>query len=136
MAGHKNIENRTWLTHYRATQAIDSTKIPSEPAYWSKARNLCKRLGLAFPESLCEIDGAALGVVDLNYMIGYDSEGDESTDYPNPDRLNLAWWNRGGFGWILENARALAAPIPVSGRLGLYDLPDEVTRKIATELQL
>lgn len=136
MAGLKNIENRTWLVKYRGALAIVSTKVPSEPAYWRKARNLCARLGLAFPESLCEIDGAVLGVVELTGLVGYDERGKVAIDHEDPASIKLDWWNRDGFGFILENPRRLYHPIKIRGALGLYNLEEETARKIATELQL
>jgi predicted transcriptional regulator len=36
--------------------------------------------------------------------------------------------------WILENPKKLASPIPRKGRLSIYDLPPDITRKIDEEL--
>lgn len=35
-------------------------------------------------------------------------------------------FSRGRFVWVLENPRLLAIPLPYKGRLGLFDVPDEM----------
>jgi hypothetical protein len=32
--------------------------------------------------------------------------------------------------WILENHRALSTPIPMKGKQGLWDVPDELLREV------
>ena len=131
-AGLKNIENRSWMVKYRGPLVIVATKAPAPAGEWQRARALVKRLHLTFPEQLCKVNAAAVGVVDLAYIVGYDDRGTVITDPPG--KTGGAWWNRDGYGWGLERARALTSPVPVSGRLGLYDLPEAAAAAIAAQL--
>jgi hypothetical protein len=133
-AGIKNIENRTWRTNYTGLLVIVSSKLPAPAGDWQRARAKCESLGLAFPEALCKINAAAIGTVTLHYLIGYNERGRVVTDHPEKRKLNLEWWNRNGFGWIFEGARVLTHPVPVTGRLNIYTLPDDAALAIAAQL--
>ena len=38
-------------------------------------------------------------------------------------------WFDGPYGWVLANSRKAVEPLPYKGRLGLYDVPDELVRE-------
>lgn len=136
MAGIKNVENRSWLTRYAGPLAIVSTKNPDAAKWWGPMRGKCQKLGVAFPEELCRINGAVLGVVDFNYLIGYDAEGFAVTDHPTLTPVDFKdWWDPDMIGFIFENPRVLNTPIPISGRLSLYTLPPEVAAKVIEQLR-
>ena len=83
-------------------------------------RDKCAKLGVEFPEALCKINGAALGVVDFNHCVWWDEEKTDKiqTDHPTITEDDIKdWWQSGYVGFILENPRRLANPIPVIGRL-------------------
>ena len=44
-------------------------------------------------------------------------------------------WFVGPYGFVLESVRPLATPIPISGRLGFWELPQDVVRLITKEVQ-
>lgn len=134
IAGIKNVENRTWKTSYRGLIAVVSTKTSGAADVWRQARDRVQRLGVAFPEALCGIDGCVLGVVHHRYLIGYDENGDPVTDHPQPELFDTAWWNEDGFGWIFESPRAPARPLPLKGRPGLYTLPADIETEIEMQL--
>lgn len=53
-------------------------------------------------------------------------------------RLPLGWsvktisdWYIGPVGWLLDDVRALAEPIPCQGRQGLWDVPAELVERFA-----
>jgi hypothetical protein len=136
IAGIKNIENRSWSTKYTGQLVIVSTKSPDAAQWWEPMREKCSRLGVTFPEDLCKINGAALGVVDFNYLIWQADDGAAETNHPTiePEVVD-EWWNREMMGFILEYPRVLAKPIPILGKLGLYNLADEVVENIQKQLQ-
>jgi len=45
-------------------------------------------------------------------------------------RTVLRWFS-GPFGWVLDDVRTLAKPIPCKGQRGLWDLPAELVGRLA-----
>ena len=136
IAGIKNVENRTWKTNYTGQLVIVSTAKPDAQKWWAAMRKKIKELDQVFPEDLCKINGAALGVVDFNYLLWMDENGDPTTDHPTLTQAETAaWWNPDMIGFYLENPRRLLAPIPITGRLGLYTLPAETMAAILAQLE-
>ena len=96
VSGVKDVENRTWTTKYRGPLLICSSLTADVP-------------GLQFdpPVEALMARGAIIGVVDV-----VDVVRDSSS----------RWAESGSWHWLLANARALATPIPIKGRLGLFDV--------------
>lgn len=136
IAGIKNVENRSWITYFTGQLVIVSTAKPDAREWWEPAREKCKRLGYQFPEDLCAINGSALGIVDLNYLLWTNEDGSAFTDHQTLKIETVQdWWDQEMIGFYLENPRRLPTPIPVTGRLGLYNLPAEVEALIKKQLQ-
>lgn len=136
IAGIKNVENRSWNTKFTGLLVICATKSPDALKWWGPMRDKCKRLGVIFPEALCKINGAVLGVVDFNYQVWTAEDGSTNTDHPTISQEALMdWWDDDSVGFILEHPRQLLSPIPVTGRLGLFDLPEDVAVQIKKQLQ-
>lgn len=136
VAGIKNVENRSWITSYRGPLAIVSTKSPDAKQWWEPMREKCRALGVEFPEALCKVNGAVLGVVDFNYEVYVDEDEYAATDSPTLTEEDVKdWWNPDLVGFIFEHARVLKTPIPVKGQLGLYKLPPEVITEIIFQLK-
>lgn len=111
--GIKDVENRTWRTSYRGQLAIHASKdsarsnfdvihtlTPSEESRWAYSTRLHE-------------GGAILGCVWLVDIVG------------PPQRHISKWANPepGTFHWVVRDAIASAKPVPLKGRLGLWDLP-------------
>jgi len=138
MAGIKNVENRSWFTSYRGPLAIVSTKSPDAKQWWGPMRDRCRRLGVAFPEDLCRVNASVLGSVDFRYLVYIDERGHEVTDHPTLTFDQVAtWWNSDDemVGFVFEHPIVLKTPIPISGRLGLYNLAPAVITEIAEQLK-
>lgn len=124
--GGKNVENRDWPTKFRGRLAIHAGKQfdigkhdwqdylqgeYGEP-WASMAQTYSKEL-LAY-RSVVRF-GAIIGTVEV-----YDCVPDTQCDSP---------WKADGYQfycWLLRHPVALREPIPMAGRLGLWDIPDSL----------
>lgn len=115
----KDVENRSWPTSFRGQVAITSSKASTEYDY-DMAMGLMSMLGKPFPRCSPETipRGFILGTVEI-----YDCLGGSNSP-----------WFFGEYGFLLRNPRPLAVPIPIKGKLGFWDLPEEVEQAIAAEL--
>lgn len=52
----------------------------------------------------------------------------EASDLYDWTERQLGNFELGRFGWVLDNVRPLAAPVPYRGEQGLFDVPDELVR--------
>ena len=136
IAGIKNIENRPWAPKERVGPlAICASAYPDTNKWWETMRVMCRRLHVPFPEELCLVNGAVLGVVDFNYFVCKTADGMLGTDHPTIQVEQVTdWWNPDSFGFILENPRPLPQPIPIKGQLGLFDLPEDVLAELQQQL--
>ena len=99
--GLKTIEVRTWLTHYRGPLLICAS------AY--KVRN--EIAGGYYPFGVML---AAVDLLDVRPLARRDLKAAAMSSRFVIDRE---------FAWVLANLR-LVRPVPVKGRLGLFDVPD------------
>lgn len=129
--GAKDVENRSWATKYRGPLLIHAGQTP-ENVMFDPQRDLAperyesvKRATLAiepddYRAALKVIDvaftrGAIIGLVDL-VCVG--------------TRTNTCWADQGVWQWTIANPGYFAEPIPYKGRLGLFEVPDEVVRDV------
>lgn len=130
IAGIKTVENRSWNTYYSGPLAIVSTQQPDK----KEMQTMKDKLGSLPPE--CAINGAILGTVNLTGLVWQAEDGVTETDHPEPNgefttnAIN-EWWNPQSVGFILETPHKLETPIPLKGRLGLFNLPPEILSQIA-----
>ena len=138
IAGIKNIENRSWAPKERVGRlAIVASRSPETAKWWEIMRVRCRRLHVAFPEELCQVYGAVLGVVDFNYFVCKTADDMLGTDHPSIEVEQVTeWWNPDSFGFILENPRPLPEPLPLKGQLNLFDLPEDVLAEVQRQLNL
>lgn len=96
IAGHKDIENRTWETRLRGTFAVHASQ-KIDPIGVEFAREH----GIEIPPLVC---GAVIGTVDLVDCV---------THSESP-------WFFGPVGFVLRNPQP-CRPIPLNGRLGFFE---------------
>jgi len=108
--GRKTLELRTWTVKHRGPLAIHASQ--------TVEREACLSHGLD-PDQVTA--GAVIGVVDLVEIIELDAasyaarRGEHLADEP---------WNGGPlYGWRLANPQPLPEPLPVRGRMGLFEAP-------------
>ena len=100
----KNVENRTWRTHYRGPLIIHAGKgkfLDFDPYQWARKRGLCL-------SEKNEKKGNLIGIVDLVDCV---------KSYKSP------WSIDGHWHWILNKARTIRHPISVPGQVGLWNAP-------------
>jgi hypothetical protein len=105
--GFKDIENRSWRTHYRGALLIQaSAGLPAKRKF-QEIRLFALERGVELPKEFER--GGIVGMVHLEHCV---------TSSPSK-------WFEGPIGWVLSNAKRLPF-IPLKGRLGLFDPPREV----------
>ena len=108
----KDIENRTWNTHYRGELLIHASGAPDR-----KHQGWPKRIRL--PDLLDLPRGAIVGIVELVDVV---------------EKIRSKWFS-GPYGLVLTNPRPLSKPIPCKGALKLWEAPPEVWRAIRRQLR-
>ena len=112
--GACRLEVRAWRTAHRGRVAVYASR-----AFPQEARELCSRepVRSALRAGLGHDDwrrlplGALLGTVEL-----LDCRPVEDERLP------------GGWAWVLDNPEPLPEPVPYRGRLGIFEVPDELFR--------
>jgi len=112
LQGRKTIELRTWQTHYRGPILIHAGGTLEQEG--------CDAYDID-PATL--IRGALVGTVDVVGMVTFDHA---SFAAMRDQHLDPGEWPGDVHGWRLATPRRLPEPVPMRGRLGLFDLPDDV----------
>jgi len=112
LQGRKTIELRTWQTHYRGRIAIHASQTVREEA--------CVAYGL---DPARVVRGALVGTVELIDIIPLDEREWETL---RDQHLSLGDFPGPMFGWRLQDPQRLPQPIPMRGRMSLFNVPDEV----------
>ena len=106
----KDIENRSWNTRLRGTIAVHAG------FNYEKAAELPR--GVRIPPEDEIIRGAIIGTVDVIDVV---------------DRHRSKWFE-GPFGFVLQNPRPLAKPVPCPGKLSFWEVPAKVERLVIRRL--
>lgn len=116
LQGRKTIDLRTWPTRHRGHLAIHASQ--------QMEVEICRLYNLD-PATLTT--GALVGVVEVVEMVPLDDGKWESLRdqhlKPGPFPGDL-------LGWRLHDPQRLPQPIPLSGRLGLFSIPDELLEQL------
>jgi hypothetical protein len=132
--GAKSIETRHWPTYYRGPLLIHAAKTLE-----------CAHLAIADPYRTAlqgnkMSRGALVGIVNLNACrrandlvanhpdIDVDRGGWTEFELGNYDESECYRW-----GWVTSNAFRFPEPIPLKGRQGLFEAPDELILPLLPE---
>ena len=101
VAGIKDIENRTWITHYRGPLLIHVSQ-----RFDKAGLEMMGKMGLPenFIESMRGYSGGIIGQVELVDVV----------------KKSKSPWFEGPYGFVLKNAKILPFK-PSLGKLGIYD---------------
>lgn len=120
--GRKTLELRTWMVKYRGPLAIHASQ--------TVEREACLAHDLD-PDQVTT--GAVIGVVDLVKIIELDA-----ASYASQRAEHLAGgpWDSGPlYGWRLANPRPLPEPVPMRGRMGVFEASIALGLKSPVETQ-
>ena len=118
-SGAKPIENRTWGTAYRGPVLIHAGRSVPSPEALSRLFSMPVRLTY----------GAIVGVAELVDVLHPRS--------PYRDSYARQPFTEEGFHWwVFERPRFLTTPLPLPGRLGLWDVPDRILPDEVTQCLL
>lgn len=109
----KNIENRSWRTHYRGTVAIHASKNMTRWEYEEAKDYLPRRARKELPAFEDMPKGAILGVVELVDCV----------------TESKSRWFGGTFGFVFKHPVAIK-PITCTGALGFWEVPPAIARKL------
>lgn len=111
VSGKKKIEIRSWKTSYRGELLIHASKMPDESAL--------RRFGIKKED----IDlGKLIGKANLEECKEYKSRN----EFLNNKQLHLSksYKNKELFGFVLKNPIRFKIPVPLKGRLGIFDVKE------------
>lgn len=137
-AGHKLVENRTWVPSYKLVKdgddiAIHSGQHPPTRDDYEGARAIAREYGITLPGSDSNEMGVAYGRGRVVAVVTFTGVARSRADLPERQR---PWWV-GKFGWQLANVRQLnlgSAP-KVLGQQGLWPLPLGVEEMVLSQLK-
>lgn len=125
--GLKRTETRSWSTKYRGELAIHAAaRVPPWAVHVAEEpgiRDAFKRYAGGWPEFPRSV---VVALADVDTVDGVEvlRAGLDPLDFALGDYSD----NR--FGWTLSNVRRLVVPVTVSGALGIWKVPDAITRAI------
>ena len=113
--GVKKIETRSWKTNYRGRLYIHAslTKIKNDSFHCQEVLDLLENHELNYGSIICSCD-----LVDCVEM----TEEFIEKKKKNKEEYICGIYEKGRYGWILENIEVLESPIPVKGHLGLWNM--------------
>jgi hypothetical protein len=121
--GVKRIETRRWRTHHRGRLAIHAAQnFPEDARARSLAEPFCSHLRQAGFRHWSELPrGAIIGTVDLLDCVPAEQARRELTESAE---LDFGDYSSNHWAWRLANPVAFAVPIPFSGRMRVFTVPD------------
>lgn len=111
LRGVKDVENRTWETAYRGQLLIHAGKRIDKEALQT----------LSVEYEFKQLPTGILGVCEL---------------VKASTVVRSRWHERGYTGFYLENVRGFSQPIPFNGMLLIFDVPDELVRKVLEDIDV
>lgn len=128
--GLKRNETRSWPTLHRGDLVICASKKKLDDVAYSIAR--CHGLLKDFEAVPHEMQfGVALCVVSVLRCVSTDTL---MRNYLEASEYDLGDYSPGRFVWVTHHLRVLKAPVPVVGRQGLWELPEDVAAQVRQQL--
>jgi hypothetical protein len=109
--GFKDIENRSWRTHYRGRLLIQASAGLPTKSEIEEFRRYARQRGVDLPEEF-EV-GGIVGMAQLEDCV----------------TSSRSKWFEGPIGWVLSKPRKLPL-ISLKGQLGLFDPPRKIVKRL------
>ena len=124
-SGVKRIENRPWAPP--AWMLNETFAIHAGLRYDRDSAATAEELGgYPLPKSECP-RGAIIATCSL---IAVARSAEEAVRFADGDRSQERWFF-GPYGWVLDDIEAID-PVPCRGFQGLWNIPDDIKRRVAT----
>lgn len=149
--GAKRYETRSWSTKYRGQLAIAAAKkFPMDCRELARESPFCEvfeEAGLTLL-NLRDLCGHILCVVDADgcvatpgaeTLLGVDSAFPVIPAHwpaPAPDELVFGDYSPERYAWPLADVFRLPTPVPASGALGIWDVPEAVAEQVYNQLPM
>jgi hypothetical protein len=117
----KDIENRDWKTNFRGTVYIHASS-------WFHPREILQDIDAI--AHICKMSGHSFGGMLVEYLKQGCGRIVGRADIVNCVEQSASPWFFGKYGFVLRNPVAFKHPIPCRGKLGFFDLPDDVGEQI------
>jgi len=123
--GHKRIETRHWITNHRGEIAIHAAKRwDAEQRDYAEDFRRRGWIDFGLPFGAVVAVACIADVKRTEMLIGSIDKKEEAFGNYGPRR----------FGWILEDIRPLATPVPCKGAQGIFNLPPDVEQAVRDQL--
>lgn len=110
----KNIENRSWNTHFRGTVAIHAAVGMTRNEYEQGCESIKSKRRIKIPAYEELERGAIIGTVEIVDCV-QDSD---------------SRWFGGEYGFVLSRPKKLREPIPCKGALRFWNVPQDIESRI------
>ena len=127
VAGHKDIENRTWRTSYRGPLLIHASQAMEEDDF-PMQRQWIKESGIVIPEDLPR--GAIVGAATLTDVHDWASPP-YTGSVPGQVKYSPSPWFEGPYGFEMADAVEFAESIPCRGQLSIRDISDALAARVS-----
>ena len=126
--GWKKVETRSWRSLYRGPILIHASKgFPGHCKAFARDEHLAGRL----PDPTTLPLASVIAIAEVTDCL----PTREAESMVSGLETELGDWSAGRYGIFLENVRALPTPIPWSGCLGLWPVPDSLRAQVEAQLQ-
>lgn len=138
--GAKRIETRSWTTDFRGQVAIHAAKGLGPVGGKSGLKDRCRMPAFAIALEGIEQPlqlGAIVAVANLVNVRRIDMRvrAEVMSQIVTPYEIEFGDYASGRYAWILEDVKPLAQPVPCSGALSLWEVPDDVHRQVFMQIE-
>ena len=140
--GLKQNETRSWATKFRGDLAICSAKRGMKPNEFGYGVNalMHEHIKKIAPTGQFPM-GMVLCVVEVYDCLSSaeiesrNRTGQADQIFIGDDESMLGDYSEGRFAWLTRNVRRLKTPIPVTGKQGFFNLPENVEKAVKLQLK-
>jgi len=149
--GEKQIETRSWGTHYRGPLAIHAgaglgpiggeralQRLCQREPFWTALRDLLMPPGHMYYAADTLPRGAIVAVAELIEVAPITDDGvltQAGRLYPESPEHEFGDYTPGRYAWLLNRIQPLRRPVLCRGALGLWSVPADVQEQIRRQVE-